>query len=74
MRKDWLLQEQCTGWLRFTGREINKFLCRQGRVWQPEPFDHVVRNHRQFEYLQNYIFDNPKKAGLKLGEYLLWVR
>lgn len=74
MRKDWLLQEQCTGWLRFTGREINKFLCRQGRVWQPEPFDHVVRNHRQFEYLQNYIVDNPKKAGLKLGEYLLWVR
>ncbi len=74
MRNNWRLQEQCTGWLRFTGRAINKLKCRHGRVWQPEPFDHVVRNERQFEYLRSYIADNPRKAGLRPGEYLLWVR
>jgi hypothetical protein len=59
--------------LRFTGREINKLKGRKGRVWQPEPFDHVVRNEKQFEYLQSYVTDNPRKARLKPNEYLLWV-
>ena len=74
MRNDWRLQKQCTSWLRFTGGKINEYKQRQGRVWQPEPFDHVVRNEVQFEYLQRYIADNPRKANLKEGEYSLWIR
>lgn len=74
MRSEWTLQNQCTSWLRFTGNELNKRKGRQGRVWQPEPFDHVVRNEQQFAYLQAYVVDNPKKAGLRPSEYLLWIR
>lgn len=74
MRHDWQLQEQCTSWLRFSGREINRLKQRKGRVWQTEAFDHIVRSESQFVYLQKYIADNPIKARLRTGEYLLWIR
>jgi type I restriction enzyme R subunit len=38
--------------------------------FEEEPFDHLVRSPEQYEYLRAYIADNPKKARLKLGEYL----
>lgn len=74
MREGWKLQEQCESWLRFTGRTINAMTSRTGRFWQTEPFDHVVRNDRQFEYLQSYIAENPSKARLRENEFLLWTR
>ncbi|WP_231602951.1 transposase [Neorhodopirellula pilleata] len=57
---------------RFSARLINKILEREGQLWQGEPFDHVVRSENQFGYLQGYIRDNPKKANLREGEFLLW--
>jgi len=51
-------------WLRYTAREINAAVGESGAFWQPEPFDHIIRSAEQFEYLQGYIFDNPKKANL----------
>lgn len=59
---------------RYTARKINRLLSQSGSIWQGEPFDHLVRNERQFEYLQNYINDNPTKAGLSQSEYTLWIR
>jgi|SRR5579872_3790024 len=61
---------QCESWKHFTATQINKRLKRRDRFWQKDAFDHLVRSERQFEYLRHYIADNPKKAGLKLGEYL----
>ena len=43
-------------------------------ILQSEPLDHAVGSEAQFEYLQQYIVNNPKKAGLSNGEYTLWVR
>ncbi len=37
--------------------------------WQQEPFDHLVRSVEQYEYLRQYIADNPQKAHLQEGEY-----
>jgi len=68
------LKAQAQSWLRFSAREINKQLGRSGTFWQSEPFDHLVRSSEQFEYLQRYITDNPKKANLREGEYLYWSR
>lgn len=73
MRAETDLRKQCTSWMRFSARKINAMLQRQGEFWQPEPFDHVVRNERQFEYLQTYIVNNPKRANLEEQEYCLWV-
>jgi type I restriction enzyme R subunit len=64
----------CTSWKHFTGHEINKALARRGRFWQEDSFDHLVRTPEAFDYLCRYIAENPVKARLKLGEYLLSTR
>lgn len=65
-----MLIKQCDSWLHFTAFQINKMIGRKGKLWQQEPFDHLVRSPEQYLYLRNYIRDNPKKAGLSPGEYL----
>ena len=61
-------------WMRYTARQINFEANRSGRFWQPEPFDHIIRNEKQFRYLQTYIADNPRKANLSDGKFLYWQR
>lgn len=68
------MSEQTESWLRYSARRINKELGRTGSFWQSEPFDHLIRSAEQFEYLQRYIAENPKRANLKAGEYLYWHR
>ena len=57
-------------WMRYTARQINAATSASGEFWQPAPFDHIIRSPEQFEYLQQYIFENPKKANLRKGEFL----
>jgi len=61
---------QCDSWLHYTAREINRAIGERGKLWQQEPFDHLVRSLEQYGYLRQYIADNPCKAGLKFGEYV----
>jgi len=51
-------------WKRFTAREVNRLIGGSGRLWQSEPFDHVVRSHERFLGFTRYILENPSKAGL----------
>ena len=74
MRQGFQLRKQLTETMRYSGRKVNTILKQEGDFWQSEPFDHVLRSEAQFEYLQQYIFDNPQKAGLSKGEYTLWIR
>ena len=61
-----MMLKQCESWKHFTAVNINKALNRQGRFWQKDSFDHLVRNQEQFEYFRRYIAANPARA--KLGE------
>lgn len=61
-------------WMRYTARKINAAIGGSGSFWQSEPFDHIIRSPKQFEYLQRYIADNPLKADLPSGDYLYWQR
>jgi REP element-mobilizing transposase RayT len=63
------MKEQCDSWLHYTAVRINQTIGENGKFWQQEPFDHLVRSPEQYEYLTQYIADNPKKSGLKPGEY-----
>ena len=63
---------QCESWKHFTAVKINKKLRQKRRFWQPDGFDHLVRSNEQFEYLRQYIADNPKKANLQSGEYIVY--
>lgn len=61
-------------WMRYSARQINPLIGETGAFWQPEPFDHVIRSPEQFIYLRNYVANNPQKAKLRTGEFLLWER
>jgi REP element-mobilizing transposase RayT len=51
-------------WKSFSAHEINKALERNGTVWEPESFDHLVRDERAFEGFVQYTENNPVVAGL----------
>jgi putative transposase len=64
------MRKQYGSWLHFTAVQVNRELGVKGRLWQKEPFDHLVRSPEQYELLRTYIAENPAKAGLKAGEFL----
>ena len=52
-------------WKRYTAREANKLLGRTGETfWQPEPFDHWIRNDAEHARCCGYVVNNPVKARL----------
>ena len=63
------MEEQFDSWMHCTAYKIHQATGEKGHFWQQEPFDHLVRSERQYEYLRQYIADNPKKARLSGGEY-----
>lgn len=65
---------QCKSWEKFTAGKINEVLGRKGHFWQGESFDHLVRSPESFEFFRRYIADNPARAGLPEGKYLLYRR
>ncbi len=48
----------------FTAHQVNKLSNRNGRVWQDENHDRVIRNEKEFIEKINYIANNPIKANL----------
>ena len=70
-RSEAMLQ-QGESWKHFTATKINRVLGVKGRFWQQDGFDHLVRSQEQFEYLRDYIANNPIRANLKNGEYRLY--
>jgi REP element-mobilizing transposase RayT len=65
------IEAVCESWKHFTAREINRLLGRRGRFWQEESFDHLVRGPEQLGGFRRYIAENPEKAGLPEGTFLL---
>lgn len=41
-------------------------------LWQPDYFDRLIRSPQHLAKVQRYIEDNPVKATLSLGDYLIW--
>ncbi len=49
----------------YSARKVNELLNRTGQpFWQPESYDHVVRDANEFNRIVAYILNNPVKAGL----------
>jgi putative transposase len=67
-----VMLQQCESWKHFTAAKINRNLGVKGRFWLQDAFDHLVRSQDQFEYLRNYIAENPIKAALRESEYRLY--
>jgi leucyl-tRNA synthetase len=58
------LDDIVTGVKQFTSREINKGRGVKGHVWDPECFDHIIRDVRYFNEFVEYVVSNPVEAGL----------
>lgn len=48
----------------YTANRANEILRREGKFWQPESYDHWVRDDEELERIVNYIRANPVHAGL----------
>jgi len=59
------LSKIAQSWKRFTAREANQLLHRTGQAfWQPEVFDHWIRNDEEQARCCRYVVNNPVKARL----------
>jgi Rad3-related DNA helicase/REP element-mobilizing transposase RayT len=50
-------------WKRHAAREANKVLGRTGEFWQPEYYDHLVRDEDDLRHAVEYAWGNPEKSG-----------
>jgi carbamoylphosphate synthase large subunit/REP element-mobilizing transposase RayT len=58
-------------WKSFTANAINRALDRDGQLWMPESYDHMVGDWRELLAWRQYIAANPEKAGLSDGQFVL---
>jgi putative transposase len=65
--------QQCESWKHYTAHLIHRQLGTKGRFWQQDAFDHLVRHENQFQRLEQYIAENPTKAGLRPDQARVWI-
>ena len=61
---EYSLSEIMQGIKSVSAHESNRLLKREGAFWQPERYDHLVRDQEDFDRCRDYILQNPVKAGL----------
>ena len=60
-----LLSDILKSWKQFTSRSAKKILgLGKGPFWQPESYDHWIRNDEEESRIRTYIRNNPVKANL----------
>jgi REP element-mobilizing transposase RayT len=52
-------------WKSFTANAINRELGLEGALWQPESYDHLIRDEADLAHAIRYVLENPTRAGLK---------
>jgi tRNA threonylcarbamoyl adenosine modification protein (Sua5/YciO/YrdC/YwlC family) len=52
-------------WKSVSAHRANQLLHRTGEIWQPESYDHLVRDEADLENQIRYAEENPSKAGLR---------
>ena len=50
-------------WKSFSAHQINPLLGRTGRLWQPDFYNRIVRTDDEYQWILDYIWENPTKAG-----------
>lgn len=60
-------------WKSFTARRINAMLGQNGKLWQDESYDRIVRDEQHLWRCVQYIGHNPKKANLSNEACRLWI-
>ena len=68
------LESVVQSWKGFSARQINRQLGKDGRLWQPDYWDRLIRNEGHWLKCLEYIQENPIKAKLPQNQYRLFVR
>jgi REP element-mobilizing transposase RayT len=57
-----------------SAQRVNRYLRRQGALWQKAFYDHALRQDEDLQGIARYIVANPLRAGLvdHVGDYPLW--
>jgi len=63
--ESWSLQRIVQSWKGYSARMANQVLRREGRFWQREYYDRIVRDEKDLVRTMAYVRNNPEKAGLK---------
>ncbi|MDE2926802.1 MAG: transposase [Acidobacteriota bacterium] len=61
-------------WKLFTARQINRTTGRSGKLWEKDYWDRLIRDEMHFMKCLEYIRENPEKAELRDGEFLLFEK
>ena len=61
-------------WKGFTGHRIRKKTGTSGKLWQKDYWDRLIRNPVHFLKCLEYIRENPGRAGLGEGEFVLYEK
>ena len=51
-------------WKRHAARQANRLLGREGAFWQPESYDHLIRDAADLRHSVEYAWSNPDAAGI----------
>jgi REP element-mobilizing transposase RayT len=51
-------------WKSFTANQANMSIGRAGEFWQPEYYDHLIRDEADLFRQVQYVLNNPSQAGL----------
>ena len=70
----WTLEELLHSWKSFSAHAVNKLLLRTGEIWQKDYFDRLIRDRAHFDNCVRYILENPAKAKLRAGEFVLFKK
>jgi radical SAM superfamily enzyme YgiQ (UPF0313 family)/REP element-mobilizing transposase RayT len=65
--KEYQLTDILHSWKSFSAHAINNALNRTDKLWQPESYDHIVRDVEELNRIRNYIRQNPEKAGIRVS-------
>jgi REP element-mobilizing transposase RayT len=65
------LSDLTHAWERISAHRINRALGRRGSLWSEDAYDHIVRDQAELERTDAYVRQNPEKAGLQQGMFVL---
>jgi REP-associated tyrosine transposase len=68
------LEKILQSWKRHTSLEINQQFGIEGRLWQEESFDRIIRDEEHLYRVLQYVGNNPGRAGLNPLNCLIWIR
>ena len=69
------LEDLVHSWKSYTAYILQRQFCRQGRVWQEDYFDRIIRDEVEFLGKAQYILNKPLKIQPQMQEYpWVWVK